>query len=180
MLPVDDPGQPTWLQRPPCLAQQSDRILDMQDVEQHRVADAGIGTAATFGEKVAPFENDVGQSDLARFLVRRDDHLRFDVQREDSTGHKRCGRNGERSVPASELHYIAALTSAAHALKDSARIEERCPDFFNRHSAFSAFHNETFLPIERSQPLSVHRPALRIEIHSPITLAMAKDFQALF
>jgi len=46
------------------LAEQTDGIFDMHDIEQHDVAHRRIGPAATFRHKVALFCNDVSKTRL--------------------------------------------------------------------------------------------------------------------
>ncbi len=163
---MDDPHPSAREQGSPSLPQEIDRPLDVEDVEEHRVVDAGVGSTTTLRDKIPYFDDYVGSSGGCDSGRRRGDHRGIDVQGEHGTLNKFGRREGERAIAAPELDDAPARTRATEPCEDSPRVEEGLPIRLIRHPALASLHAMLLLedvPEDRGRairPLPCDRLAL--------------------
>ena len=132
---MNDPGLSAGSQDAIRFPQQSQWVLDMEDVEKHRATGFFIWQTATVGYKVPHDPHDVGQPDRFCLADSFRNHIWVYVQGDDSPRDQLCGWNGERAITTAELDDIPARTRAVKFLHNSARLEERVPVGLVRHPA---------------------------------------------
>ncbi len=120
--------------------QESARILNMEDVEEHGVIDAGIRQAGPCREEIPDFSHDVREARFVGHPHRLGDHARLDVKGEDPAGHELGGGEGEGPVSAAELDHVSTRLLTAEFFQEATGIEERFPISFVRHPTLAALH----------------------------------------
>lgn len=132
-------GNAADLQNPMSFAQQTHRIFNVQNVEQHDEAHRSIGSPAAIGYEVACFHNDIAHRCLCRTIDRRTDHRRIDVRCVNGAGDpaRRCNR--ECAVSAAELDGVAGHNATSERPQDAVWLKESFPQLEGRHVTFPNF-----------------------------------------
>jgi hypothetical protein len=105
--PVHHRQSPAGHQNPPRLFQEHKRLLAVQNVKQHRITDAAVGKAATFGDEIPVVDAHVSKILGLGFCCSH--HLRLDIQGVDDALNHLGGGDRERAVTAAEVDHIAAV-----------------------------------------------------------------------
>gem|GEM_PF-6224365 len=144
--PVDDTGQSAGPQDSMRFTQDTDRILDVENIEEHGIAHTRIRTTTPVLNEVPLFGHNVRAAGLGRLTGQACNETRFDIERIDSPRDQFCRRECKRAVSTSELNGITNRVSTVELLQDTLGFEEGVPIRFIRHSAFATLHVLTHLP----------------------------------
>lgn len=129
------------LKRSKGFTQQSQKIFNVQKIEDHGLALRAIRYARALFNEVTQFgpyiEQTVGLCTFSRQL----NHHRFDVQCCDGASHTLCRWKAERAKASGEFdRVIAATLSNDQPVENTFRLKKRGPVGFVRHAAFASLH----------------------------------------
>jgi hypothetical protein len=105
---VNDTDSAARNERSPCFPQEAHRILDVEDVEEHRIADARIRPAASGRDEVSYFDNHIRKTGTLKFAGCLRRQVWFDVDGEYLTSNQLSGREGEGSISTAEFQNVPA------------------------------------------------------------------------
>jgi hypothetical protein len=77
--PVDDASRPAWCEHPVSFSEQTDGILDVEDIEEHGIAAAPVRAAGPRGDEIPLFAHDVPESGIAGLSVEQRGRREFSV-----------------------------------------------------------------------------------------------------
>ncbi len=101
------------------LRQEADRILNVQNIEEHGEAHGASGQAAAVRDEIALFHDDVMQTTPCDASGGGHYHLRINVERIHRAGYPLRDGDRERAVAAAELDGVAANGTAAKRLQNT-------------------------------------------------------------
>jgi len=132
-------GNATDAQNPTRFAQQTHRIFDVQNIEQHDEAHRSIGSPAAIEYEVPCFHNDIVDCGLCRAIDGRAHHQWIDVRCVNDAGDpaRRCNR--ECAVSAAELDGVPGQNATFERLQDTVWLKESLPQLERRHFTFPTF-----------------------------------------
>jgi hypothetical protein len=140
MAPMDDQDCPLFGNYPSCLAEDPNRILTVEDVEQKaRILGLGVDIEAVLKD-VALFAAEVRYPALLGAGPSTLDHGGLDVEGGKGPGYRRCDGQRESSVTASKLRDVPQLFPDMKAPQNGAWVEERLPIGFLGHAALAQLH----------------------------------------
>ena len=138
--PVDDRDEPARLHSLAGGAQESDRLLGVENIEeQTRGAGAG-GHAEAIGQHVALASAHIGEAGGRGALRGRGDHGGIEIERVHDTADPLRQRHCEGAVAAAEFGDVTRRRAEAEGVEGARHVEERFPIILRRHAAFAKLH----------------------------------------